>query len=161
MNACAGLRSVVSSYTFARFVDDVEWRVRLLSRRVLDPEFSWPGILILDVGTGLSSEAFPIGATADERQQLVAELVDRIRAEKARRFAWAMPCLRRDQRGDVECLLVVCGEANRSAQALVAEIARAPGLAPRLRRFSRGAFGSSARRVSGQFVEPLLEAFDC
>jgi hypothetical protein len=150
----------VSSYTFARFIDDVEWRVRLLSKRVHDPEFSWPGILILDVGSGLSVEAFPIGATAAEHRQLVAELVNRIRTERARRFAWVMPCFRRDQRGDVECLLVVCGEPNRPAQALVAEIARTPGLAPRLRRFSRGAFGSSARRVSGQFVEPLLEAFD-
>lgn len=150
----------MSNYTFPRFIDDVEWRVRLLAKGVHDPDFSWPGVLILDVSAGLSSEAFRIGTTAAELNQLVADLVARIRSERARRFAWVMPCQRRDERGDVECLLIVCGERGRDAQALIAEIFRAPGRAPRLRRFSRGAFGSGARRVSGRFVEPLLAAFD-
>lgn len=149
----------MSSYSFASFVDDVEWRVRLLARGIDDPDFAWPGVLILDVPDGLSADAFTIGATAEEREQLIADLVGRIRTERARRFAWVMPCLRRDERGDVECLLIICGERDR-AEALLAEMARAPGRAPRLGRFSRGAFGGGARRVSGRFVEPLLAAFD-
>lgn len=99
----------MSSYDFASFVDDVEWRVRMLAARVEEPDVSWPGLLILDVVSGLAAEAFPIGATVEELGELLAALVDRIRIRRARRFACVMPCLRRGEDADVECLLVVCG----------------------------------------------------
>jgi hypothetical protein len=150
----------VTAYTFASFVNDVEWRVRALTLRLSDADFNWPGVLILDAAGGLSAESFVIGASTDERDRLVLELADRIRAARARRFAWVMPCVRRQRANgeeEAECLLIVCGERGR-AEALVAEVQRAPGRAPRLGRFSRGAFGSGARRISGRFVEPLLDA---
>lgn len=159
MERVRGVRSSVSSYTFESFVDDVEWRVRALAWSVAEPDFQWPGLLILDVAAGLDAEAFAIGKTPEERDQLVRELVANIRGSRARRFAWVMPCLRRDGKRTVECLLVVCGERGR-VEALLAQVVRLPGKAPRLSRFSRGAFGSGARRVSGRFVEPLQAALE-
>jgi hypothetical protein len=158
---CAGLTSRVScnSYTFPAFLRDVEWRTRGLSRTITDPDFVWPGLLILDLQDGLSAESFAIGGTALECERLVDELVETIKRTRARRFAWVMPCLREDKGVRIECLLLVVAERHR-VEAVLADLLRRPGEAPRLGPFKHGPFGSGARRVSGLFVEPLLEALD-
>jgi len=145
-------------YGFIDFVRDAEWRLQKLAETVGEPEFAWPGVLILDVAAGLSVATFPIGATAAARERLVAELVALIGEAGARRFAWAMPCLRDEGGHYGECLLLVCGERGCVVAAL-AEIRR-EGRAPRLGPFRHGPFGSGARRISGRFVEPLLAALD-
>jgi hypothetical protein len=148
---------VSAIYTFERFMKDVEWRVRRLALGVEDPQFVWPGLLILDVPAGLRASAFTIAETSGERDQLVRKLVATIKRDSARRFAWIMPCLREEAGRQVECLLIVFGEGWR-AEAAIAKVVRRDGEPPRLGPFSYGAFGSGARRVSGRFVEPLLNA---
>jgi hypothetical protein len=150
---------VSASYTFEAFVRDVEWRVRHLTRTVADPDFVWPGVLILDGEGGLSAESFEIGPTATERGELVAELVAAIRASPPRRFAWVMPCLRDEGGLLCECLLIIFAERGQ-VRAAVASLERSERHGPRLGRFNYGAFGSGARRISGVFVEPLLEALE-
>lgn len=151
--------SNVFGYSFASFMNDVEWRVRFLAATVKEPDFVWPGLLILDLPDGIAVESFAIGQTAEKHERLVAELVTILRGRPVRYFAWVMPCLREQDSRQVECLLIVFGTRGR-AEAAIAEWRRAEAEAPRLGRFSRGAFGSGARRVSGRFVEPLLEALD-
>lgn len=151
---CARLSSNV--YGFVEFVRDVEWRLQMLAETVSEPDFDWPGVLILDVAAGLSVTAFPIGATAAERERLVTELVVLIGEADARRFAWAMPCLRDEGGHYRECLLLVCAERGR-VEAALAEV-RPESRAPRLGPFRHGPFGSGARRISGRFVEPLVAA---
>lgn len=146
-------------YSYADFVRDVEWRLRLLSRTVTDPNFVWPGLLVLDVKDGLSAEAFTIGTTLAQRDRLARELVATIRKSQARRFAWAMPCLREVEGASRECLLLIVAERRR-AEAAVADFTRSPGEAPRLGHFKHGPFGGGARRISGRLVEPLLEVLD-
>jgi hypothetical protein len=146
-------------YSFDDFVRDVEWRVRRLGRTVEDPDFTWPGVLILDVAGGLSAEAFVIGATAEEREILIDELLVVIGVSQARRFAWVMPCLREVNGVNVECLLLIVAERGRTT-AVLGDIRREGGRAPRLGPFMRGPFGGGARRVAGRFIEPLLAALD-
>lgn len=146
-------------YGFDDFVADVKWRIRFLGARVTEPTFTWPGLLILDVRLGLTAEAFAIGPTSAERERLVGELVARIRDERPRRFCFAMPC-ERDLGGErQECLLLIFGEKQR-VQASLGVIERYEGRAPRLGSFSDGPWGSGARRISGRFVEALLEALN-
>ena len=157
---CAGLRSEVSTgYTFEAFVKDVEWRVRYLTRTVADPDFVWPGVLILDGDGGLSAESFEIGPTGAEHRELVGELVVAIRTGRPRRFAWVMPCLRDEDGLLCECLLVVFAERGQ-VQAALAPLERYGRRGHRLGPFNYGTFGSGARRISGLFVEPLLEALE-
>jgi len=157
---CAVLRSKVSGrYSYADFVRDVEWRLRRLSQTVVDPDFVWPGVLVLDVKDGLSAEAFTIGTTLAERDSLSADLVATIRRSRARRFAWVMPCLREIEGTRSEWLLLVVAERGR-AEAGVAELVRRHGGAPRLGPFEFGPFGRGARRISGRLVDPLLEVLD-
>jgi hypothetical protein len=151
--------SVSRSYSFADFVRDVEWRMRRLTRTVAEPDFVWPGVLILDLKDGLSAESFTIGETALVHDCLVGELVETIGRARPRRFAWVMPCLREEQGVRIECLLLVFVERGR-AEAALADLWRRAGEAPRLGPFKHGPFGSGARRISGRFVEPLLEALD-
>lgn len=153
------IHSNVFGYSFASFMNDVERRVRFLTSKVKEPDFIWPGVLILDLPDGIAVESFVIGQTTEERERLVAELVTIIRGQRVRYFAWVMPCLREQDSRRVECLLIVFGTRGR-AEASIAELRRDKERAPRLGRFSRGAFGSAARRISGRFVEPLLEALD-
>jgi hypothetical protein len=147
----------VPVYSFEDFLDDVEWRVRLLNAHTHAPDFVWPGVLILDVAGGLRAEAFTVGSPR-QRDALIAELVDTLREANPRRFCWLMPCHRNDrERG--ECLLAVFGEPGR-IEAAVADIVREDGVRPRLGPFRYGPFGSGARRASGPFVEPLVGALE-
>lgn len=146
-------------YSFTDFIRDVEWRMRRLTRTVAEPDFVWPGVLILDANDGLRADSFTIGAAQLELDRLVDELVETIRHAQPRRFAWVMPCLREERGAHVECLLLVFIERGR-AEAALADVVRRAGEAPRLGPFKHGPFGSGARRISGRFIEPLVEALD-
>jgi hypothetical protein len=158
--SCACLLSgMPTRYSFADFIRDVEWRMRRLARSVTEPDFVWPGVLILDVEDGLSAESFVIGETGPELEHLIGVLVETIRCTRARRFAWVMPCLREERGVRIECLLLVFAERGR-AEAALGDLLRRAGVAPRLGPFKHGPFGAGARRISGRFVEPLFEALD-
>jgi hypothetical protein len=144
-------------YSFENFRDDVKWRVRELNRRLDDPAVIWPGVLILDTPAGLSAAAFEIGDSAERRRLAEITLPGEIRRQSARRFCWVMPAERQMGGGREECLLLVIGERGR-VEAALARIIRGLNAPPRLGPFVDGPFGAGTRRVSGRFVEPLLEA---
>lgn len=148
---------LMPSYTFERWVNDVKVRVRMLSWRVSDPNFGWPGLLLLDVPEGISAEAFELGDSVEREHLGNHVLPERIRASRARRFCWVMPVRRESGGKQDECLLLVIGERGRVTASLCV-IERSQTEPPRLGPFSDGAFGAGARRVSGRFVEPLLAA---
>ena len=132
-------------------------RVRALNERLRDPTFIWPGLLLLDAPVGLTAQAFALEDYAPN--ELGYQLVEALRANGARRFAWIMPVLH--ERGDefVECLLVVIGERGR-VEAAVADVVRDPQRPPRLGPFCGGPFDGAARRVSGRILAPLLREFE-
>jgi hypothetical protein len=144
-------------YSFESFRTCIKARVQLLHARQRDPDFVWPGLLILDQANGLNAEAFELGDDADRDYLATRLLPDAIRESDARRFCWVMPA-HRDYRGRrLECLLLVIGERDR-VEAALADIIRTANRPSRLTAFSDGPFGPAARRVSGRFVESLMEA---
>jgi hypothetical protein len=84
------------TYSFEAFRDDIEDRARRLNARLKESDATWPGVLFLDVPSGLEAEAFDlIGISADEKHSLASRtLPEFLIARRAHRFCWAMPVWR-------------------------------------------------------------------
>lgn len=147
------------TYNFEAFRDDIEDRARRLNARLKEPDATWPGVLFLDVPSGLEAQAFDVaGIGAAEKHELASRtLPEFLIARGARRFCWAMPAWRTSAGQRQECLILVFGERGR-CEVAVAAVVRNPDRPPRLGRWEHAPFGAGTRRASGLFVDPLIEA---
>ena len=148
------------AYSFDAFREDIKDRVLRLNALLKEADATWPGVLFLDVPTGLDAEAFELaGISAAEKEQLALhELPELLVARCARRFCWLMPAWRLLSEGTrQECLVLVFGERGR-CEVAVTPVFRRPDTSPRLGFWEHTACGSGTDGANGLFVDPLMEA---
>jgi len=147
------------AYSFEAFREDIEDRVLRLNALLKEADATWPGVLFLDLPTGLDAEAFELAGISPAAKELLAlqELPELLIARGARRFCWLMPAWRLLADGArQECLVLVFGERGR-CEIAVAPVFRLRDRPPRLGQWERpSAVGSDD--VSGLFVDSLMEA---
>jgi hypothetical protein len=148
------------AYSFEAFREDIKDRVLRLNALLKEADAVWPGVLFLDVPTGLDAEAFELaGISAAKKEQLALhELPELLVARGARRFCWLMPAWRLLANGArQECLVLVFGERGR-CEVAVTSVFRRPGISPRLGRWEHTPCGAGTDGANGLFVDPMMEA---
>ena len=121
---------------------------------LVDPEATWPCVLILDVpkrGLVLADVRSVEGIDELDKQHLATMVLpERIRRQKADRFGLVLPAWRHNEDPPVEILVLVVGEPYRR-EAVIADVLR-DGPRPRLGPWSPPEW------AEGLFVDPLCRA---